>query len=125
MKNHLFENEIIKFELEDSILLSTLKVELLDLNIAKTITDNRLKAQNGVNYPLLSNVKSLKGISKETRDYMASKEGCAGVLAAAVIIDSPVTSMIGNFFINISKPLVPTKMFTDEEKAKKWLKMQM
>ncbi len=35
---------------------------------------------------------------------------------------SPISSMIGNFFIRISKPLVPTKIFTDEAKAKEWLK---
>lgn len=52
---------------------------------------------------------------------MASEAGCRGVIAAAVLIDSPLGSMIGNFFISISRPLRPTKIFTDEVEAKKWL----
>ena len=52
---------------------------------------------------------------------MASEEGCEGVVAAAILIDSSIGSMIGNFFIRISKPLRPTKIFTDEVLAMKWL----
>lgn len=53
---------------------------------------------------------------------MASEAGCEGVIVAALIIDSPIGRVLGNFFISISRPLRPTKIFTDEIKAIKWLK---
>lgn len=50
---------------------------------------------------------------------MASEEGCKGVIAAAVLIDAPVGRVIINFFISVSRPLRHTKIFTNEEDAKK------
>jgi hypothetical protein len=121
MRKILFENDVLKSELEDSIIIGTIKTSFVDLDMAKQITNIRLDLQKGDSFPLISNIKSIKNINKEARDFMASKEGCEGVIAAAVIINSSITSMIGNFFIQISKPIVPTRLFTDELEAKKWL----
>jgi hypothetical protein len=121
MKTVLFENKEIIFELEDGIIIGTFKLEYVDLSIAQVITNYRLELQKGKSYLLLSNIKSIKSSTKPARDFMASKEGCEGVIAAAMLIDSPLGSMIGNFFISISRPLVATKIFTEEAAAKKWL----
>ncbi|MFY9310750.1 MAG: hypothetical protein WAQ28_17015 [Bacteroidia bacterium] len=121
MKELLFENEIIRFEFENGIIIGTFKLESVDINLAKEVTTHRLQIQKGKSFPLLSNIKSIKSSTKQARDYMASEEGCQGVVAAAVLIDSPLGSMIGNFFISISRPYVTTKIFTDDSDAKKWL----
>lgn len=121
MKELLFESHEIKFELENGVMMGTFKLESIDLGIAQKVTTHRLEIQKGKSYPLLSNIKAIKNSTKQARDFMASKEGCEGVIAAAVLIDSPLGSMIGNFFISISRPLVTTKIFTDEMDAKKWL----
>lgn len=121
MKRLLFESNELKFELEDGIIMGTFKLESVDLEIAKKVTNHRLEIQKGKSYPLLSNIKTIKSSTKQARDFMASKEGCDGVIVAAVLIDSPLSRIIGNFFINISKPYVTTKIFTDEIDAKKWL----
>jgi hypothetical protein len=42
--------------------------------------------------------------------------------ALALLAGSPKTQLIANFFIGISRPKVPTQMFTDEEKALAWLR---
>ncbi|OFY83479.1 MAG: hypothetical protein A3F72_06010 [Bacteroidetes bacterium RIFCSPLOWO2_12_FULL_35_15] len=122
MKTLILDNDRITFELEDGILIGVGKCTFIDLDLSVKITNDRLEIQKGKIYPLLSNIKSLKNTTKEARDFMASEKGCEGVIAAAVLINSSVGSMIGNFFIFINKPLVPTKLFTNEEEAKKWLK---
>lgn len=109
------------FKLENGIVIGVFQSEYFDLSIAQKVTDYRLAFQKGKKYPLLSNIKKVSGSTKAARDFMASKEGCEGVVVAAMIIDSPIGSMIGNFFISISRPLVPTKIFTDETEAKNWL----
>lgn len=121
MRELLFESEEIKFELENGVIIGTFKLEAVDLEIAQKVTNLRLEMQQGKSYPLLSNIRAIKNSTKQARDFMASKEGCEGVIAAAVLIDSPLGSMIGNFFISISRPFVTTKIFTDEIDAKKWL----
>jgi hypothetical protein len=121
MKETLLDNDCLKIELENFILIGTFKSEFVDINIAHEITNYRLEIQKQKSYLLLSNIKAVKSSTKSARDFMASEEGCNGVIAAAVLINSPISNIIGNFFIRVSKPLRPTKLFTNEEDAKKWL----
>lgn len=112
---------VFDYKIEDSCVIGTFQTDFIDLNIAKKLTEFRLKFQKGKKYPLLSNVKTIKNTTKAARDFMASKEGCEGVVAAAVLIDSPVGRIIINFFIGLSRPFRLTKIFTNEGDAKKWL----
>jgi hypothetical protein len=43
-------------------------------------------------------------------------------LATALIVDSPVGRIIGNFFIGMNKPGIPVKIFDSEDKAIQWLR---
>lgn len=121
MKQLMVENDLITFELEDGLIIGTFNSEFIDFPMVDEITKIRLELQKGEKYPLISNIRKVKNSTKEARDFMASRAGCEGVIAAAILIDSGVASMIGNFFTRISKPLVPTRLFTDEKDAKKWL----
>jgi len=121
MERKDLENEHAKFIIKEGILNGTFKCKLVDLYLAEKITADRVELQNGISYPILSNIKFVKNSTKEARDFLASEKGCEGVIAAAILIDSPMGNMIGNFFIFISKPLRPTKIFTNEAEAKKWL----
>ncbi len=121
MKTTLLDNERVFIEIEDGILVVTSKDVLMTLNSVQEGIKYRLEAVNGKPYPLLSNVKAMRQVSKEARVFLASEKGCEGVIAAAVLIESAVGRIIANFFIRIDKPLVPTKVFTDEAEAKKWL----
>lgn len=121
MAEIVLDNEYVTIERENGILIGIIKTKTADLDTVRKITEYRLAIQNGTKYLLLSNIKAIKSSTKAARDFMASKEGCEGVTAAAVLIDSAISSMIGNFFIRISKPFVPTRIFTDETEAKKWL----
>ncbi len=121
MKTPLFETDEITFKIVEGILIGNWKAESIDLPLVHKIINYRLKIQDGKSYPLLTNIKSVKESTKAARDYLASKEGCQGVSKAAIIISSPVSKMIANFFILASHPLIPTKMFTNEAEAKRWL----
>lgn len=73
-------------------------------------------------YPLLVNLKEIKSISKEARDHFSMKNRTPGVNAIAMLVRSPVSRIIGNFFIGMNRSVVPTKLFTDESEAVSWLK---
>lgn len=121
MKITLLDNDIITFELDNGILIGTGKESFIDLNIVQKIVSDRLEVQKGEIYPLLINMKGVKNTTQEARSFLASEHGCKGVSAAAILVDSALGCMIGNFFILVNKPLVPTKLFTYEAEAKKWL----
>lgn len=73
-------------------------------------------------YPILVDLKAIHSISKEARDHFSMQKRTAGVSAIAMLVKSPVSRIIGNFFLGLSNPTVPTHLFTDEEKAINWLK---
>jgi hypothetical protein len=44
------------------------------------------------------------------------------VSAVALIVNTPLSRMMGNFFITVNKPTTPTRLFEDEDTAVTWLK---
>lgn len=73
-------------------------------------------------YPLLVNLKEINSISKEARDHFSMQNRTPGVSAIAMLIRSPVSRVIGNFFLGMNRSTVPTKLFTIESEAVLWLK---
>ena len=59
---------------------------------------------------------------RETRDYYSSQEGLVATKALALLVESPVSKIMANFFIYFSKPAIPTQLFTSEDEAVAWLK---
>ncbi len=49
------------------------------------------------------------------------KVKCLKGKKALLLIGSPVSRVIGNFFMGLNKPIYPTKLFTDPQKAIRWL----
>lgn len=76
----------------------------------------------GTIYPLLVNLMEINSISKEARDHFSMQNRTPGVSAIAMLIRSPVSRIIGNFFLGMNRSVVPTKLFTDESEAVSWLK---
>ena len=64
-------------------------------------------------------------ITPEARLFASSPESSEFTLANAVLIDSLAKKLLFNFFMNISKPVVPTKGFNTKTEAINWLKEQI
>ena len=91
----------------------------LDDAIENTLTVTGLSNKNI--YPLLVDIREINSLTKEARDHFSMHDREAGVTAIAMLIKSPVSSIIGNFYLGINKPKIPTQLFTSESKAIKWL----
>ena len=81
-----------------------------------------VKVSRGNKYPVLVDCRKLKSITREAREYYAGKETANAVSAMAVLMGSPVSRTLGNFFMRLNKPISPTRLFTSETEAIKWLK---
>jgi len=116
------DTSYVYFELDDDLLIGSYKKGLkINLEIAKEIVKARLEF---IDYkPKLTLVFNLGVISmdKKARDYLSSEEGVRGVIAGAIVLDSPVGSFLGNFYLSVSKPKVPARIFTRKQDAIKWL----
>ena len=59
--------------------------------------------------------------TNEFRKLLASKEFTDYRMAVAFVTKNMAIKILGHFFINVNKPATPTKMFTNEADAFKWL----
>jgi len=74
------------------------------------------------NFVLIVDTRNIKSITKEARDYFSMRGRSSRVFAFAILIDSPLSKIIGNFFMGLNKPRVEVRLFTDENKAVYWCK---
>ena len=113
MHNTSFENDYAKFWMEAGIVFFVYKDNSsIDLNAAKQIVTDRLQFQKQEHYPIYCDIRGMKRADKAARDFLA-KEGSSYTKAVAIIVDSPMTKIISNFYLGLNKPTAPTKMFTD------------
>ena len=77
---------------------------------------------NGQVRPALVDLSNLKSMTRNARLYFAGPDTAAVQSAAALVVKSPLTKAIGNFFMGLNKPLIPTRLFTSETEAVDWLR---
>jgi hypothetical protein len=75
-----------------------------------------------VKRPIVVDISNIKTVSKESRDIYSSEEMGKTISAAALIVSNPVSRILGNFYMGISKTRMPVRMFARTEEAKNWLK---
>ena len=60
-------------------------------------------------------------VSREARAYSAQARNNEGRIAEAFIVTSTANKLLANFYINVNKPKIPTRCFSNEEDAVQWL----
>lgn len=72
--------------------------------------------------PMLVDIRYLKGVSKEVRDYIGKEDvATRQTKCLAILVGSGIPKIMGNIFMRFSKPPYPTRLFTNKEKAIEWL----
>ena len=74
-----------------------------------------------VRRPIVVDISNIKKVSKESRDMYSSEEMGDTISAAALIVSNPVSRILGNFYMGISKTKMPVRMFASSGDAKDWL----
>ncbi|MBN1414035.1 MAG: hypothetical protein JW973_02950 [Bacteroidales bacterium] len=85
--------------------------------VGDTWNGNRLCAN-------LIDIRNMMFIDSKTRAYAAAQYR-AHVAGTAIIVDSKISSYFANLYLKFSQPKVPTRLFTSEDAAIKWLQEQL
>jgi len=109
------ENGIVWGELFGNLPTEELAKENVDAQ--QRLRDDLNKKQTRV----LIDMTQVTEIAKSARDYFANERTASIQRATALLTKSPVSRVIGNFFMGLNKPICPTRMFTDPQKALEWL----
>ena len=91
-----------------------------NLEIMQEVHNTFKQLSQGEKHPALIDMTQVKTMDYESRKYIAEKTGDV-ISAVALITNSPISRVIGNFFIGINKPNYPAKLFNNKEEALIWL----
>lgn len=108
---------------DDHICRNTVKKNAeIGLKEAVAATEAVVEIFNGEIAPILVDIRQIRSISREAREHFTMKNRKPNVSAIGLLVKSPLSSLIGNFFLGINKSSVPTRIFTSEKKATEWLR---
>jgi len=69
---------------------------------------------------LLLDARTTVAISREAREYYVGPQNAELVRATAMLINSSVGRIIGNFILRVNRPPFPFRLFSDDESAGAW-----
>lgn len=75
----------------------------------------------GKKYYVLMGGEEFFQVSKEARETAASEKFSTHIAAVALFSNELALKILGNLYIKINRPIVPTRFFNDKQKAKDWL----
>src|SRR5437879_923457 len=118
------ETKKIKFAIGPDNILHTecFPNTIMTLEDGKESTRISAEMVNFKAQPLMVDLTNVIKMTQECRQHFASEEHAATFNKCALIVSSPVSKLIGNFFLGLNKPLKPTRLFTSKEEGLKWLK---
>ena len=120
MKKH-HENKFAVYVLTEDLLHIVYTVRNIDLHAAQIIVRDRMMLQEGVALPVLCDIRELRMVNKQARDFFAL-EGSLLIKALAFLIAPPVTDVLSEFYLNTHQSAIPSKSFSLKSEALHFLK---
>ena len=117
------ETKHFQAELDGDIIRVQYKPNLhITLEDAEQIVFERLQHYQDVQAPVLIRNAKIVSIDKSAREYLFDQEkGLKNVKAVAIVYANVVSKLLATFLFHRHTPVVPHRMFTDEQKALSWL----
>jgi hypothetical protein len=120
MQNY-YENEFAIFWVEANILFFEYRPgTVIDLKAARIIVSDRLRMQDEKSYPILCDIRGIADSDKAARDYLA-QQGSLLAKAVGIIAGKSLSLLMMSFYLKVSKPQVPTKVFSNKPEAMHFL----
>ena len=91
----------------------------MGLDDALAATDAMARLTGGRRSPLLVDTRDAGPQDRPARTEFVRRGDL--VSAVALLVGTPLSRMMGNFFLSVSKPMAPTRLFDDETSALAWL----
>lgn len=119
-----FETDVFKMIIHDN-LIKEVKVKKNHTLSEKNVWESRDLSLNylpNVKFFVLIEGEENTSVSVAARDAAASAEYFKHVAALALHSKKMLDTIVGNLFLKINRPKVPTRFFDDREKALDWLR---
>lgn len=118
------DTDYINFELRpDGVMQIVCKPgTVMTLELGKLSTAVISELRGGQPGPLLCDLTNVVKMNQDCRKHFAGAEHARVFTHCALIVSSPISKIIGNFFLGANKPIRPTRLFTSVPEGLRWLK---
>ena len=117
----MYQSQDFRMWIEEGVFHAEVLSDTFTLAMAEESIRTRMEMTRGQTLPILSDSRRVKDFTKDARQYLAKDENTMYISAGAIIISSQLQKILGNFFLLINRPNVPSKLFTNKEEALMWL----
>lgn len=116
-----YENDHAQFWIKEGILFFKYKAKtFIDLKVAQLVVTDRIHFQRERTFPVLCDIRGVVGTDKAGRDFLA-QSGSLLTHAVGLVAHEKLLLTISTFYLQVSKPSVPTQIFTTEAAALNYL----
>jgi hypothetical protein len=122
-KESYYQNDYCEYWIEDGIIYEIFKstFDVLTVDIAKIITEDRLKISNGITRPLYVELGSALKMERAANKYLSSGEAMMHLSATGILVNDQIQRFGASVYTKFFKPKIPTKFFTNKDSAIFWL----
>ena len=120
-----YENEFCEYWIDEHGVVNEIfkdSFQILNLEVAKVITQDRLIVSNGVARPLYVELGKATRMNRAANAYLSKGVAMECLTATGILVRDQIEKLGANIYTGFFKPSVPTKFFTDKEKAHIWLR---
>lgn len=71
---------------------------------------------------VLVDSRGVRSQTRAAREYFKGEEAARRLARVALLVGSPLSRVLANFFLSTGEHHIETKLFTDETAARAWLK---
>jgi hypothetical protein len=79
------------------------------------------RLSGGRRVAVLVDLRQLKSQAADARALLAGPSAARVSRAVALLIGSPLSRVLGNFYLRFNRPETPTRLFSSEAEARAWL----
>jgi hypothetical protein len=94
---------------------------VLTYEVAMKVIELGLQIADGPK-PTLVLMRDMARVDREARAFFASEDYSHLCSQTALVVGSPVSRVIANFFVGLNRPKYPVKTFDDPRLAEQWLR---
>jgi hypothetical protein len=115
----------MKLEYDDGILVMTVYPDVhLEVSDYELMIKERIKMVGNEPFGVIADASAYHTVTKEVRPFVA-KINPPGQVGVAIITKSLAIRLMANFYMNIDRPLSPTRLVKDLEEGREWLKLKL
>lgn len=70
---------------------------------------------------LIVDIRGIRSLSREARLELQGPRNMSNLIGGALLSDSGISRVVGNFFVGLNQGAVPIRLFASEDEARTWL----